>query len=307
MRRLLYALPLLASTFLVGTATAQTEIILRALDLNNQFDSFTTDTDGTVIPAGVEGAISVPPLLTPGGEPDPALGPLTTATHSFTVNELDVVGDGVADDSIVFSYDVTSDQRKHWACKWHLAFAYGVDGTDDPDDNEIDPGEALTFSNLNAEVTLGDPTGVVPALESANFTFFQARFPGGNDVVLPTGANGETLIPLLEPNGGGNDPYNFAATPQTEFTVTAGDNADPEVIGNGFGVDTISATFVFESETTDVFKGDVNLDGMVTFLDITPFITVLSSGDFQAEADTNCDGFVDFLDITPFIDILAGN
>ena len=108
MRRFFFALPLLASTFLAGTASAQSEIILRALDLNNQFDSFTTDSAGTVIPAGVEGAVSVPPLLMPGGNPDPDVGPLTTATHSFTVDQLDLVGDGVFDDTVVFSYDVTS-------------------------------------------------------------------------------------------------------------------------------------------------------------------------------------------------------
>ena len=306
MKNLLFALPLLASTFLVGTASAQTEIILRALDLNNQFDSFTTDSDGTVVPAGVEGDISVPPLLTPGGEPDPALGPLTTATHSFTVNELDVVGDGVADDSVVFSYEVTSTNGSIGLVNG-TAFAYGVDGTDDAEDNEIDPGEGLTFSNLNAEVTLGDPTGEVPALESAVFTFFQARFVGGGDNVLLTDASGNTIAPLNEPNGGGNDPFNFIATPQTEFTVTAGDNADPAIIPNGFGVDTISATFVFASETSDVLKGDVNLDGVANFSDIGPFITALSSDVFQAEADANCDGEVDFSDISFFIEILSGS
>ena len=53
-------------------------------------------------------------------------------------------------------------------------------------------------------------------------------------------------------------------------------------------------------------KGDVDLDGGVTFLDIQPFINVLSTNSFQAEADCDCDGDVDFLDIQPFINILAG-
>ena len=299
-------MPLLATAFLVGSASGQTEILLRQMDLNAQFNSLTIDAGGTVIPAGVEGAVSVPPLLMPGGDPDPNIGPLTTATHSFTVDQLDLVGDGVADDTVVFSYDVTSTNGDIARVDGTF-FAYGVDGIDDPEDNEMDPGEALTFNNLNAVVTLGDPTGVVPALVSAEFIVFQARFPGGNDVVLLTDANGNTITPLAEPNGGGNDPFNFEATPQTEFTVTAGDNPDPALIPNGFGVDTIGANFVFESQTTDVLKGDVNLDGMVTFLDINSFISVLSNGGFQAEADADCDGDVDFLDIQPFIDILAGN
>ena len=57
----------------------------------------------------------------------------------------------------------------------------------------------------------------------------------------------------------------------------------------------------------DVVKGDLDLNGEVNFLDISPFIIVLSDGGDQAEADCDCDGDVDFLDIQPFINILAGN
>ena len=130
------------------------------LDLNTQFSSVTTDSEGMVVPAGVNGAVSVPPLLMPGGDPDPDIGPLTTATHSFTVDQLDMVGDGVADDTVVFSYDVTSINGDI-ARVAETPFAYGVDGVGDPEDNEIDLDEGLTFSNLGAVVTLGDPTGVV--------------------------------------------------------------------------------------------------------------------------------------------------
>lgn len=57
----------------------------------------------------------------------------------------------------------------------------------------------------------------------------------------------------------------------------------------------------------ETLKGDVDLDGEVTFLDINPFIVLLSANGFQEEADCDCDGDLDFLDIQPFIDILAGN
>ena len=46
--------------------------------------------------------------------------------------------------------------------------------------------------------------------------------------------------------------------------------------------------------------GDCNLDGVVNFLDISPFISILSANDFLEEADVNQDGTVDFLDINPF-------
>ena len=48
------------------------------------------------------------------------------------------------------------------------------------------------------------------------------------------------------------------------------------------------------------------MDGTVDFFDIQPFIDVLSSGEFQAEADVNCDTVVDFFDIQAFIAILMG-
>ena len=51
--------------------------------------------------------------------------------------------------------------------------------------------------------------------------------------------------------------------------------------------------------------GDVNRDGTVDFFDISPFISVLSAGSFQAEADINGDGMVDFFDISPFIGLLS--
>jgi hypothetical protein len=51
--------------------------------------------------------------------------------------------------------------------------------------------------------------------------------------------------------------------------------------------------------------GDVNLDGIVDFSDIPPFIDILTSGIYLTEADLNFDGFVDFSDIPPFIAILV--
>lgn len=50
--------------------------------------------------------------------------------------------------------------------------------------------------------------------------------------------------------------------------------------------------------------GDVNQDDTVNFLDISPFISVLSASGFQDEADINRDEEVNFLDISPFIGLL---
>lgn len=78
------------------------------------------------------------------------------------------------------------------------------------------------------------------------------------------------------------------------------------ILNNGLDED------VFEDEAVAAFVGDpillgdVNGDGAVNFLDISPFIVLLSAGDFQCEADINGTGDVNFLDIGPFITILSG-
>ena len=51
--------------------------------------------------------------------------------------------------------------------------------------------------------------------------------------------------------------------------------------------------------------GDINRNGVVDFLDIGPFISVLTASGFQLEADINQDQLVNFLDIAPFISLLT--
>ena len=53
-----------------------------------------------------------------------------------------------------------------------------------------------------------------------------------------------------------------------------------------------------------VLRGDVNLDGAVTFADIQPFIARLSAGVYQNEADVDQNAAVDFGDIPAFIAVL---
>ena len=78
--------------------------------------------------------------------------------------------------------------------------------------------------------------------------------------------------------------------------------------GSGnFGV-TTSDLHVLDFDVTvtaSILLGDVNLDGRVNFLDISPFISRLSIGTFQVEADIDENGSVNFLDISPFIFLLS--
>ena len=87
-----------------------------------------------------------------------------------------------------------------------------------------------------------------------------------------------------------------------------GDGIDDFIVGadtggaNGGGY---AQVFVSQISEPELLLGDLNLDATVNFLDISPFISVLLSGGFQAEADINRDEIVDFLDINPFIELLA--
>ena len=56
----------------------------------------------------------------------------------------------------------------------------------------------------------------------------------------------------------------------------------------------------------DVLLGDVNMDGVVDLLDVTPFVELLTAGGYLPEADINQDGVLDLLDVTPFVELLSG-
>ena len=60
------------------------------------------------------------------------------------------------------------------------------------------------------------------------------------------------------------------------------------------------------SDVTGGILGDSNVDGMVDFDDIAPFIGFLANGNFQFQSDIDGNQVVDFDDIAGFIAILAG-
>ena len=73
---------------------------------------------------------------------------------------------------------------------------------------------------------------------------------------------------------------------------------------NAITAEEVSALASVAVSTTTLI-GDANCDGTVNFLDITPFIALLTSDDFKPEADIDGNGVINFLDITPFIAILS--
>lgn len=95
-----------------------------------------------------------------------------------------------------------------------------------------------------------------------------------------------------QPLNGGSGTYNFFID-NLEVTVNS---ANPNA----------SITLPDGTVISSLLLGDINLDGVVDGLDIDPFVTLLTSGGFQAQGDLNSDGVVDGLDIDPFVSVLTG-
>ena len=80
-----------------------------------------------------------------------------------------------------------------------------------------------------------------------------------------------------------------------------------EVEFTGLPTNTSAHIYVALATAVPGLPGDVNLDGTVSLVfDLPRFIAILSAEGYQPEADIDLNGVVDFMDIGPFIDILSG-
>jgi len=98
--------------------------------------------------------------------------------------------------------------------------------------------------------------------------------------------NGDGIIDqqadnLVDIFGGRND-FRFGRGPNGEMFITSKQTSDLFIVTN--------------TVAEGCLLGDVNTDGFVTFLDISPFIGALNSGEFQCEADCDESGEIDFLE-----------
>ena len=147
----------------------------------------------------------------------------------------------------------------------------------------FDPGEAWEFT-FNTDVQLQEMQ-LMDTDAGGTLTISSDSFP---DIVLAgelDGVNdlGDTVVPA-----------------NTLVSISYS-HTDPEA-----GGPRITGLMVGQIGAEDCIRGDVNGDGDVTFLDISPFISALSGMEFICEADVNGDGVVNFLDISPFITLLTG-
>ena len=158
---------------------------------------------------------------------------------------------------------------------------------DNNEDGFISGDETLTLSfDTAVEVTSIDFFGVddeevVTVAVGANDSFEFSNVPGDvfenpfGTLVIPAGTD-------LTFNIGGSTPNNAVRYALTNILVV-------------------------ESTDTPILLGDASCDNVIDFLDIAPFIAILTSGDFKVQADIDVSGEVDFLDIAPFIAILTSS
>lgn len=58
-------------------------------------------------------------------------------------------------------------------------------------------------------------------------------------------------------------------------------------------------------ELAPVLPGDINRDGVVNLLDVSPFVELINSGDYRFEGDINRDLRISLLDIPAFVNLLG--
>ena len=155
----------------------------------------------------------------------------------------------------------------------------------------LDANSGLTLIHqedfLGTDATGDAPDGQVGARDFVTFELSDPVVPGGEDITVFVFTNFAFSQAEGNNNGGGRL--------QLRDNTTA-------LAGSGSRNLRFSVSGVAAGEAPDVLKGDVNMDDMINFLDISPFILALASPEgAPAEADCNCDGMVNFLDISPFI------
>ena len=245
---------------------------------------------------------------------------------SSTVSDAgDVNGDGIGD--IIIGADMADPNGNSYAGESYVVFGNSsgfspslnlsaLDGTNGFVINGVDPSDYSGTSVSGAGDVNGD--GIDDLIIGA----FKAD-PNGNSFA------GATYV-VFGNNSGFSSSLDLSTLDGTNgFVINGIDNSGRSGISvsgagdvNGDGIDDLiigayradpngnrdagESYVVFgRASVTNPLLGDANQDGVIDFLDIAPFISLLSSNGFLDEADINRDGVVDFLDIGPFIDVLG--
>ena len=159
------------------------------------------------------------------------------------------------------------------------------------------------------------------ALNANKLAAFRAHYGIGTEVTIVGGlsaslSNSTGRISLQQPD----TPDLLGIVPRIVVDEVVYDDSAPwaDADGSGFVLErddlsangNLATNWVAAASTLGDFEqefllGDTNADGVVNFFDISPFIAVLSNGEYLDQADINRDGVVDFFDISPFIELLS--
>lgn len=241
-----------------------------------------------------------------GAAPGTTRSTLSPTDIQLTYNNLDLDGDTTANDSVTFTLHFEKVD-------------FDNDGIDGGDPSAFNQGVDTGFGQLNdMELSVTNVSGTTT---DGGATIFFDGFTGAN---IGAGGNAAGIDRTVELNGvtvnmvaASTGAFQFIqeftdfAAPVATVTYDNSGDTDADGAGDGGAGSIVARSYDLQFSLTDpntgtTLKGDVDLDGMVTFLDINPFIGVLSGSGYQAEADCDCDGMVTFLDINPFINILSG-
>ena len=171
----------------------------------------------------------------------------------------------------------------------------------------VDPSSGEPILTLDDTTLLGsfsDPKAVPfdATTASTNPLFLTFNLVPDATAVLGTLSAGTTYVFTVTTSSTNDSRFRIERSQGNEFV----DGRGIFTGGNNIPAQLFIQDLVFFLQGTDSFLvGDVNCDGSVDFLDISPFIAHLSSGVFSDKADIDGNGIVDFLDISPFIALLS--
>ena len=226
-----------------------------------------------------------------------AVSDLNLATGTLNTNRNSTV-DPVTNDNL--QYDLTGQVLD--ATTTLFIFTNGIGGVNvDPDTGDAFGDTSTNNSTPPNTLTFLDAAGNAIGTIAADYFFSD---PGPNTLRAPNLMTFD--VTRTRPEGGNLDRSIAGATfTLGDIAFTSGGIEDVVGFTHLSGsADILDFGIAFPAD--DVLLGDADCNDTVDFLDIAPFIALLTSGEFKAEADIDGNGVVDFLDIAPFIAILTG-
>ncbi len=172
---------------------------------------------------------------------------------------------------------------------------------------------------------IGDAAGIadVASFESTADARWQVEIGGhvaGNEHDVLLVGNGDAIldgrlsVKLID---AGNGPFvpqvgdEFTILSTVDSVVGQFDNAPISIAGgDGYQWEVLYNSNVVTLRVASIIPnlvlGDVNMDGIVSLLDVAPFVNAVTTGTYIIQADINCDGAVDLLDVSLFVALQTG-